>query len=285
MTIYISTGGFANIPAYKSVATLSYYGARNIELSGGVHSNKNIKFLKSQKKKLNFQIHNYFPPPKVPFVFNLASQNKHIAKKSYNHVKLALKNCNLLDANYYSFHAGFLCDLKISELGKKIKNRKLYNREKSITSFLNRVVKLSKIAKKYNITLLIENNVLTLKNYEEFKGNPLLMCDPIEILRISKKLPKNVKLLIDVAHLKVSSRTLKFDPKDVFYKCKNYIGGYHLSDNNGISDTNSSFSDKAWFWKYLNKKTDYFSVEVYDLSKKKFLNLKKIVLNKLNKTF
>ena len=54
MTIYISTGGFANIPAYKSVATLSYYGARNIELSGGVHSNKNIKFLKSQKKKIKF---------------------------------------------------------------------------------------------------------------------------------------------------------------------------------------------------------------------------------------
>ena len=57
-----------------------------------------------------------------------------------------------------------------------------------------------------------------------------------------------------------------------------------MSDNNGKSDTNSSFSNNAWFWKYLNKNLNYFSVEVYDLNKKKFLNLKKIIFTKLNKS-
>ena len=124
MTIYISTGGFKDIPAYKSVSKLINYGAKNIELSGGIFSSKNISNLKLKKKKVKFQIHNYFPPPKIPFVFNLASQDTLIAKRSFNHVKLALKSCRLLGSNYYSFHAGFLCDIKVSELGKKIKKKK-----------------------------------------------------------------------------------------------------------------------------------------------------------------
>ena len=51
MTIYISTGGFNKIPAYKSVKKLINYGAKNIELSGGIYSSENIKKLESQKKK------------------------------------------------------------------------------------------------------------------------------------------------------------------------------------------------------------------------------------------
>ena len=285
MTIYISTGGFNRIPAYKSVEKLIDYGAKNIELSGGTYSSENIRRLKFQKKKVNFQIHNYFPPPQIPFVFNLASQNSLIAKRSFKHVQAAIKNCKQIGSNYYSFHAGFLCDIKVSELGKKIEKKKLFNRKKSIDIFLKRIRKLSILAKKMKITLLVENNVLTIKNRKEFKGNPLLMCDPKETLKIAKQLPSNVKLLIDVAHLKVSAKTLKFDPKTMFSKCEKYIGGYHLSDNDGKSDTNKPFSSNAWFWKYLNKNLNYLSIEVYNLNKKKFLNLKKIISKKLNKSF
>ena len=285
MTIYISTGGFKSEPASKSVIKLINYGAKNIELSGGTYSSKNIKRLSFLKKKINFQIHNYFPPPRDPFVFNLASQDRLITQRSIKHVKNALEYCKKLNASYYSFHAGFLCDIKVSELGKKIKKKKLYDRKKSISIFLKRIKKLSVIAKKNNITLLVENNVLSLKNKTEFRGNPLLMCDPEETLKIAKEFPSNVKLLIDVAHLKVSAKTLRFDPQMMFSKCKKYIGGYHLSDNDGKSDSNSVFTNKAWFWKYLNKDLNYFSVEVYNLNKKKFLNLKKIILKKLDKSF
>ena len=158
---------------------------------------------------------------------------------------------------------------------------------KSIALFtlLKRVKKLSILAKKNRIMLLVENNVLSNNNLKEFKSNPLLMCDPKETLKIAKQFPLNVKLLIDVAHLKVSAKTLNFDPKDMFNKCEKYIGGYHLSDNDGKSDSNMPFSNNAWFWKHLNKKINYLSVEVYNLNKKKLLNLKKIVLQKLNKSF
>ena len=39
-----------------------------------------------------------------------------------------------------------------------------------------------------------------------FGSNPLLMCDPKETLKIAKQFPRNTKLLIDVAHLKVSQK-------------------------------------------------------------------------------
>ena len=285
MTIYISTGGFNRIPAYKSVKKLINYGAKNIELSGGTYSTDNIKKLRAYKKKINFQIHNYFPPPKIPFVLNLASQNSLIAKRSFKHIETSIKKCKQIGSNYYSFHAGFLCDIKVNELGKKIVKKKLYNRKESISIFLKRVKKLSILAKKNRIMLLVENNVLSNNNLKEFKSNPLLMCDPKETLKIAKQFPLNVKLLIDVAHLKVSAKTLNFNPKDMFNKCEKYIGGYHLSDNDGKSDSNMPFSNNAWFWKHLNKKINYLSVEVYNLNKKKLLDLKKIVLQKLNKSF
>ena len=62
------------------------------------------------------------------------------------------------------------------------------------------------------------------------------MCDSIECKKIITKTPKNVKLLVDVAHLKVSAKSLKFDTEKFFNDCNDLIGGYHLSDNDGLSD-------------------------------------------------
>ena len=270
MKVYISSGGFNKITPELAINKLKSYGVKNIELSGGVYSKKTLQKLVAKKKNFNFQIHNYFPPPKKPFVFNLASNNPKIAKLSFEHAKHAIDCSKKLNSKFYSFHAGFLCDIKINELGKKIKKRKLYNRNKSISLFINRVKKLSKIAKKKNIDLLIENNVITKKNKNEFGSNPLLMCDPKETLKIAKQFPRNTKLLIDVAHLKVSSKTLKFSLSEMFNICNKYIGGYHLSDNNGKSDSNSMIKYNSWFWKYLNNNLNYFSLEVYNLNKKKF---------------
>ena len=85
------------------------------------------------------------------------------------HVDRALDCCAKLHAKYYSFHAGFLCDLKISELGRQIKKRKLYNREKSIELFLERILSISKKAEDRGIKIMIENNVLSANN-KKVKG-------------------------------------------------------------------------------------------------------------------
>jgi len=76
----------------------------------------------------------------------------------------------------------------------------------------------------------------------------------------------NVKLLIDVAHLKVSAKTLKFDPINYLSKLENWIEAYHLSDNNGQIDSNKNLTSKSWFWKYLKADVKYCTLELKDLS-------------------
>ena len=78
--IYISTGGFYKRNAYETSLEFQQNEIYNIELSGGIFESSLIPNLKSLTSKLNFQIHNYFPPPLKPFVFNLASLNKEISQ-------------------------------------------------------------------------------------------------------------------------------------------------------------------------------------------------------------
>ena len=284
MPIYISTGNYSKLPADKTSEKLIASGIDAIELSGGSYSSNTIENLCKLKKKASFQIHNYFPPPKIPFVFNLASQDKEVLKLSLNHAYHAIDCCLKLGAKYFSFHAGFLCDLQVNELGKKIKRRKLYNRKKSVDIFLEKISLISKKAENNGIKIMVENNVFSQINKKEFLDNPLLMCDAKECLQIMNQVPKNVKLLIDVAHLKVSSNSLGFNPVTMINECSYYAGGYHLSDNNGFSDTNDSFLENAWFLKYLRTDLEYYSIEVYGKPINEIIKLKDIVKQKLSKS-
>ncbi len=87
------------------------------------------------------------------------------------------------------------------------------------------------------------------------------MTNPYEIKKIMSKLPNNVKLLMDVAHLKVSSKTLKFNLVNSFKYLKRYTGAYHLSDNNGIIDNNRDIKKNSWFLNLITK-VDFISIEV-----------------------
>ena len=284
MTIYVSTGGYSNLSADKSSEKLIKAGISSIELSGGIYSKDTIDNLCKLEKKAKFQIHNYFPPPKIPFVLNLASQNCDISNLSLRHVDHVLDCCLKLGATHYSFHAGFLCDLEVAELGKKIKKKELYDREKSIDLFLERVFLISKKAENKGIKIMIENNVLSAKSKNEFQENPLLMCDAEECIKIIRQVPRNVKLLLDVAHLKVSAKSLGFNPVEMMEKCDDCIGGYHLSDNNGSSDTNESFLEDAWFLKHLKPDLDYYSIEVYNEPTNKIKKLIDMINQNLSKT-
>ena len=102
-------------------------------------------------------------------------------------------------------------DLEVNELGKKVKKRPLNNRSKAVQIFIENVNKLAKIAEEKGIKLLIENNVISAKNYSEFKEDPFLMTQSEECIQVMKSVPNNVRMLVDLAHLKVSSNSLKFD--------------------------------------------------------------------------
>ena len=262
--IYISTGGFKNQCPYEVSKSLINQGVTEIELSGGTFSHNLLQKLKKLKHEANFQVHNYFPPPKEPFVFNLASLNGEIKQKSIDHAIKAMQWSVELDNPVYSFHAGFLIDPNVSELGKRIRKRKINNRAEGLNCFIENIELLIKTAESLGVSLLIENNVLSKNNFLEFKTNPLLMVEKHEIKKVMELFDnKNLNLLIDVAHLKVSSKSLKFDPVELLDSCSKWIMAYHISDNDGTSDSNDPISDDSWFWNYLNKDKDYYSLEVY----------------------
>ena len=281
MSVYISTGGFKNLNFVETAKLFKKNGINNIELSGGVHTSDVKKKLRLVNKFANIQLHNYFPPPKKSFVLNLASLDEKIYRRSNNHIINSIKLCSMLGKKYYSFHAGFLCDIKPNELGKKIKKKTIFPRNECLSKFILRIKNLSTKAKKLGVKLMIENNVLSSKNLKEFKTNPFLMADPEECKYVLDNVPKNVGLLIDVAHVKVSSKSLNFRPKKMFDLNSNRIFGYHLSDNNGLKDSNKSFNSNSWFWKYIKNDKKYYSIEVYDNDPKKLRKLQKLVIEKL----
>ena len=123
--------------------------------------------------------------------------------------------------------------------------------------------------------------MLSAKNAAEFSANPLLMCDPDESRQVLERLPADVGFLIDVAHLKVSANSLQFDPVAMFEHCYDRIAGHHLSDNNGLEDSNQRFDENAWFWPHLKKDAGYFSIEVYGCTPGQLLAQSKLAQSKL----
>lgn len=279
--IYISTGGFGGRTADDVAAELATVGLKSIELSGGRYSESLLSDLQKLTPEVSFQVHNYFPPPADPFVLNLGSLDAEIGERSIEHVKQALRWCVALGSDRYSFHAGFLLDPKVNELGQRIPSRNLFDRDASIEVFISRVTQLAEIAEEAGIALMIENNVLSARNAQEFSENPLLMCDPQECQKVMGQLPASVGQLIDVAHLKVSANSLGFDPVEMFAACHDRITAYHLSDNNGLEDSNKQFADDAWFWPHLKADVGYYSVEVYGCTPEQLLQQSDLVRLKL----
>lgn len=280
--IYISTGGYNNISGSDVSKNYLYNGIENIELSSGLYSENLLENLLTLKDKVNFQIHNYFPPSESPFIFNLASFNAVVEKKSIDHAKKAIDWVSQLGGDTYSFHAGFLIDPGVNEIGKRIKKRKTNPRDKSLKRFIENVNQISDYADSRSVNLLIENNVISHNNVNEFIDDPFLMTEPEECKYVMNQTAKNVNLLVDVAHLKVSSNSLKYNPSKMFKLCEPWIKAYHLSDNDGLSDTNNSFSENTWFWKYLKKDCNYFSIEVYNAKINEIKSLIEITKNKIS---
>jgi sugar phosphate isomerase/epimerase len=280
--IYISTGGFKDLAFDEVVLRLNNYGITAFELSGGRYTEQIKEKLLSLSLSNNLAIHNYFPPHEFPFVFNLASLNAEIVDSSISHAKLAIDYAALTGSGVYSFHAGYLIDPRVKELGEKINKRLINPRDKSMDLFISRVNKLSEYAESKNVKLMIENNVLSQKNYLEFGDCPLMMVELEETAEIMEKTNENVGLLIDVAHLKVSAQTLGFSGQEYLQEFKSSASAYHFSDNNGLADDNNPVTEKSWFWPFINKDLDYYSLEIYendgDLLKSQ-LELAKGVLN------
>jgi sugar phosphate isomerase/epimerase len=281
--IYISTGGYKDLAFENTVKELSKFGIVTFELSGGKFSNDALTKLKTLSEIYAISIHNYFPPPKIPFVLNLASFRDDIVHASMSHITYAIDISHSIGAKYYGFHAGYLIDPPVSELGAKITKQVINDRQKALDCFVARASKLAEYAEGKGVKLLVENNVLSKANYKSFGENPLLMVDEDETYEIMSRSHSNLGLLIDVAHLKVSANTLGFSAIDYLKNFYGSVSAYHFSDNLGLEDSNDEITEESWFWPYINKNLDYYSLEVYEKTPNFLKNQLQLASRKLGK--
>jgi sugar phosphate isomerase/epimerase len=261
--IFVSTGGERDQKAAETALQYFDQGIHSVELSGGAYSLTCEADLAALPSGMHLQVHNYFPPPKLPFVLNLASTDLEIATRSVAHVRNAIRVAVMLRRPIYSFHAGFRINPAVSELGARLGRHSLLARDMAIDVFGDRVAALAEEARQEGVTLLIENNVINTLNLQTYGEDPLLLTDPDEIASFMERAPSNVGLLIDVAHLKVSATTRSFDMFAAHDKLKRWVKGYHLSDNAGAADTNDPVSEESWFWDHLVRGLNYYTLEVY----------------------
>ena len=265
--IFISSSYVKNIKIKDSVEELALNGFQNIELSGGTkkYANFEIDLLELKDKyNLNYQCHNYFPPPQQDFVLNLASLNDDTFNTSFNHLKKAIKLSELLGSKKLGFHAGFFIDIKVSEIGKKISKNTLFNEEKSISRFCEAFKKLKKINN--SVDLFIENNVFSKTNSETYIGEmPFMMTNFSEYKSLKEKI--DFQLLLDVAHLKVSSTSLGLDWETEFENMISESSYIHVSDNDGLHDLNNELkrsSNLMEMIRQVDTTNKDFTLEIYD---------------------
>jgi sugar phosphate isomerase/epimerase len=236
-----------------------------IELSSGFRFEANLpaKIVSSNFRGL---VHNYFPPPRTPFVLNLASAHAQTRTRSIAHARKAIRLAARVQAPFYSVHAGFCVEPSPNELGHSLARHtsRRADRPGYWKRFLRAIRTLLKDADRAGIDLLIENNVVSRENARV----PLLCADTRETSRLFQEIRSpRLGLLVDTGHLKVSAHTLSFAIGGFINGLKNYIRAFHHSDNDGRSDSNQPLGASYWFlpWMPSFRHTTHI-IEVCDLS-------------------
>jgi sugar phosphate isomerase/epimerase len=281
--IYCSNGFYRSVAVEESVNYFVKGGLDKIEISSGLNSQKTLLFLKKLRNKgVKLRLHNYFPNLERDFVLNLASKNNELREMSKELVVRAIQWSSELDSDYYAFHAGFRISPKPSELGGNMIVAEQASFIESRDIFVDQLFKIADVAKKYGVNIAVENNVYDIDNYTRFgNDNPFLLTGDIGS-DIANFFPESIGILLDVAHLKVSSETLGFDKYEAIRRWNGKINGLHLSDNNAKKDTNNGFDETSWFWGLSTEQVIALTIEVYNESPDKLLNYVNAIASKIN---
>ena len=253
--IYVSSACVKKSNISDVIQLLAKCGIRNIELSGGTdyysEIENDLKMLK-QEYQLNYACHAYFPPPKEPFVVNLAACNDKIYQQSINHYIDCIDMLKRLDCKVLSIHAGFLIEIGTNEIGKILSSRTVYDEDKAYDRFCTAYEKIAKLCIKNGIEFYLENNVLSVENYKEFDfHNYMMMTDYDSIMKMKEQLDYN--LLLDLGHLQVSSNTLGLDFTQECILLNKYVRWIHISENNGIYDEHKPLRKESAILKEFHK--------------------------------
>ena len=267
MEVYVSSSCIKAKYIAESVRILFEAGFDRIELSGGTEYYPEVErdLLAFCRDGIKFLVHNYFPPPEEPFVINLASVDDSIRRKSVRHLERAINLSSSLGAGCFGFHAGFFLDFAAGEVGGTLSSKYLSDCRLAWELFLESVSQLKEVADKLGITLYVENNVLSASNGFSFSKRPFIGLDAEEIEEIREATGCGV--LVDFAHLYVSSRTLNLDFESQVQRLAPLSEYWHLSGNDSLEDKNGeirSYDSILQILASVPYRPNFLSLEVYD---------------------
>lgn len=239
--IYVSSACIKERSIAEVIKRFAQCGIKNIELSGGTDYYKSIEHDLVELADLyglTYACHAYFPPPKVPFVVNLASCNDEIYQQSIAHYVQCIEMLKRIGCHVLSVHAGFLVEVQADEIGKVLSSKTIYDEGKAYDRFCSAYQQIERQCALCDIKLYLENNVLSMKNYISFGNhNYMMMTDYMSIMKMKKQM--DFKLLLDLGHLHVSSHTLGLDYAKECALLRDHSHWFHLSENDGSSDEHS----------------------------------------------
>lgn len=225
--VYVSTSAINSLSTIECIEQCAKI-TTNIELSGGCNYDEGLldKLIEIKRRlRLRFLLHGYFPPPLKHFIMNFAENSD----RTRAFINVAASCIEMLDIPYYSVHAGFQ---KSYGLSKEV----LVNSGNSSAAFTIKDMEKSVSYYKMNypdIRLALENL------YPNPDRHCCFMIHVEEIMEMLNKFP-GIYLLLDLGHLKISSRLTGFNYAEavelLFEKYAHRILELHLSENDGLTD-------------------------------------------------
>ncbi|PDW04025.1 sugar phosphate isomerase/epimerase family protein [Candidatus Viridilinea mediisalina] len=199
----------------------------------------------------SYLIHNYFPPPAIPFVLNLASADTTVYQHSLELVEQALELTAQLGAPFYSVHAGFITDPTAFGTTSFVfpPPQNPEDTAAALQRFISAMHRLADTAQRRGVYLLIENNICS----HELVGK-LLLQNADEFLQFFQALPHpNLGILLDTGHLNVSAHTLGFDRLAFIEQVAPYIKAFHIHDNDRQADLHQPIQPDSWILEVLKR--------------------------------
>ncbi len=221
--IYISTACIKEANILNAITTLAKI-TPHIELSGGSLYRENLLadlVTLKQQQALDFILHSYFPPPRTPMLLNFADNSEQTRK----FITQSMQFVEKLGIDYYSIHAGFKKDFQLT-------NELLEGGQKHF-SFSGMDANITWFNQNFTQKLALENL------FPNNDSETCFMSSFDDILETLTRYP-SVYLLLDLGHLKLSSRYYGFNYLDavdlLLTDYADRILELHLSDNQGGFD-------------------------------------------------
>ncbi|WP_321405121.1 TIM barrel protein [Maridesulfovibrio sp.] len=248
--LYISSSCFKKGEFAAILDTVSTLPATGLELSHFSGAIPDLATIQQQadQKKCKLLVHNYFPPPENHFVMNLASDSAETLEQSILLAEKAIRFCRKANIPFYSVHCGFACNAAPEDLGKPLASLQRIPLQNAMDIFVQSLKKICSYAQRMGVKIAIENHTVSSFNLVNGENKLLPGATPDELLKIVDSVHmENLGLLLDLGHLKITSRSMGFDLNDAIKKLSSRTLAIHIHDNNGIYDEHLPMTESSWF--------------------------------------